>query len=128
MLPILLPLLALALPAAEPFQALKPPPPALRFQKSLRLPVKAKPVPASAQAKPRQEPGAVVEVRGEGRGLETEREQTLREFREWLVANRFRGSAFVPALQPVHLSTASWEQTHPGGFTVAPLFPLGWGY
>jgi hypothetical protein len=125
MLPILPPLLASTLSALPAPQAVKPQPPVLRLQKSLRLPVKARPSPA--QAKPRQEPGAVVEVRGEGRALETEREQVLREFGAWLVANRFRGSGFNPALQPVRLVT-SWESTHPGGFTVAPLAPLGWGY
>lgn len=128
MLPILALLLVSAAPAAPPSQAVKPQPPALRFQKSFRLPVKARQAPVAPPVRTKQEPGATVEVRGEARPLETEREQTLREFREWIVANRFRGAAFVPALQSVPLTTASWDQTHPGGFTVAPLFPLGWGY
>lgn len=128
MLPILAPILVSAPLLLPPAQGLKPQPPALRFQKSLRLPVKARPVQAAPPAPPRQDPGAVVEVRGDGQPLETVREQTLREFREWLVANRFRGSAFVSPSLSAHASTASWDQTHPGGFTVAPLAPLGWGY
>ncbi len=127
MLPILPPLVALALPATAALQAPRPQPPVFRLQKSLRLPVKARPAPAQAKPRPAGDPGAVVEVRGEARPLETEREQVLREFSEWLVANRFRGTGFNPALQPVRLVT-SWESTHPGGFTVAPVAPLGWGY
>ncbi|MFN8010574.1 MAG: hypothetical protein U0P81_04140 [Holophagaceae bacterium] len=128
-MPLLLsPILAGAALLLLPAQAPKPQVPALRFQKSLRLPVKARPVQAAPAAPPRQDPGAVVEVRGDGQPLETFREQTLREFREWLVANRFRGSAFAAPSLGAHASTASWDQTHPGGFTVAPLAPLGWGY
>jgi len=102
--------------------------PSLRFQKNLRLPVKPKPVMAAAPQKAQARPGAVVEVLGDARPLESARDQTLREFREWLVASRFHGAAFAATIAPPLMSTASWEQRHPGGFTVAPLAPLGWGY
>jgi hypothetical protein len=128
MLPILAPFLLPALLLAGPADAPRAPQASLRFQKSFRLQVKPRPAPASLPRTGRPESGAVVEVHGEGRPLETVREQTLREFRDWIVANRFRGSAFPLGLQPVALTTASWDQTHPGGFTVAAPAPLGWGY
>ena len=102
--------------------------PTLRFQKSLRLPVKPKPVLATTPRKDQGRSGTVVEVHGDARPLEGVREQTLREFREWLVAQRFTGTALAPSLQPPFMSTAAWDQTHPGGFTVAPVAALGWGY
>jgi hypothetical protein len=71
---------------------------------------------------------AVVEVLAEGRVLESLRDQTLREFRDWLVSNRFHGSVLTASFGPPMIPTASWEQTHPGGFTVAPLSPLGRSY
>ncbi len=128
MLPLVSALVLPSLLALGAAQEPRPQQPALRFQKSLRLPVKPKPVMAAAPQKAQGRPGAVVEVFGDSRALESVREQTLREFGEWLIANRFQGAAFVPALRPAFMSTASWEQSHPGGFTVAPLAPVGWGY
>lgn len=128
MLPLLSALLLLPMLTLAPPDGPRPQQPSLRLGKSFRLQVKPKPTLAAAPQQVRERPGAVVEVLGDSRPLESIREQTLREFRDWIVANRFHGSAFVPALQPAFMSTASWEQTHPGGFTVAPMAPLGWGY
>jgi hypothetical protein len=119
-------LAAVLLPAPQATGQYRVSVPALRFQKNLRLPVKPKPVMAAMPQKAQARPGAVVEVLGDARPLESVREQTLREFREWLVASRFHGAAFAASFAPPLMSTASWEQTHPGGFTVAPLAPLGW--
>ena len=128
MLPLVSAVVFPSLLALGPSQEFRPQPPPLRFHNSLRHPVNPKPAMAAAPQKAQGRPGAVVEVFGDSRPLESVREQTLREFREWIVANRFQGAAFVPALRPAFMSTATWEQTHPGGFTVAPLAPLGWGY
>jgi hypothetical protein len=119
-------LAATLLPAPQGSGKVRVSVPELRFQKTFQLPVKPKPVLVAAPRKLQARSGAVVEVLGDARPLESVREQTLREFREWLVATRFQGVAFPASFAPPMISTASWEQSHPGGFTVAPLSPLGW--